>query len=466
MKLTFYGAAKEVTGSQHMLQVNGKNVLLDCGMFQGHRKEAAQKNCELLYDPKEIDNMVLSHAHLDHCGRIPYITKNGFKGNIFCTFATRDLSQLMLADSAHIQEMDEEYFQKQQRRGKAHPIENCMLYNTDDAKDAMQYFMGLNYLRPFQVTPNIKATFYDAGHILGSALTLYELSEKNKHTRFLFTGDLGRKGLPILRDPDQIPEADYLMIESTYGNRKHDEIGNVQEQLIEVITRTVERKGKIIIPAFAMERTQELVYQLHRLVQNKSIPKLDIYVDSPLAGNVTEIFQMHPECYDQEIYDEFLKNRINPFGFGDLTYTRSTDESKALNDLNGPFIIISAAGMCEAGRIRHHLANNIEDPRNTILVVGFMAKHTLGRKIVELEPEVKIFDTMYKLRAEVVVLNAFSAHADKDELFNYVKNIKGLKKVFLVHGEEENSVPFAEKIQSELGIEVVIPGLGESAELE
>lgn len=465
MKLTFYGAAKEVTGTQHMIEANGKHVLLDCGLFQGHRKKAAAKNCELLYDPKEIDSMVLSHAHLDHCGRIPYIVKNGFDANIYCTFATRDLAQAMLMDSAHIQEMDEAYMKKKQSQGQAKPIPDCFLYNTEDAENSMQYFMGVNYLRPFKVTEDIEAKFCDAGHILGSAIATYDITDGNKKKRLCFTGDLGRKGLPILRDPDQVDEADYLVIESTYGNRMHDNIENVEQQLVEAVTRTVERKGKIIIPAFALERTQELIYHFHKLVVEKKIPKMDMYVDSPLATNVTEIFQMHPECYDKEIYDEFIHNRINPFGFGDLKYTRSTEESKQLNTFEGPFVVISAAGMCEAGRIRHHLKNNIEDPNNTILIVGYMAQHTLGRKIVEREPEVKIFDKMYKLNAEVIVLNAFSAHADKEELFTYVKNIKGLKKVFLVHGEEENSVPFGERIQSELGIEVVIPDLGESVDL-
>lgn len=465
MELGFYGAAREVTGSNHMITTKDSRILLDCGLFQGHRRKAMHKNCDLLYDPSTVDGLVLSHAHLDHVGRIPYLINNGFDKNVFCTFATRDLAKVMLEDSAHIQELDEKYFRKKQQQGTANPLKTCLLYTMEQAEQSMQYFSGVNYLKPFQVTPNITATFYDAGHILGSCITLLEVEEDGKKTKIAFSGDLGRKGLPILRDPDQIAEADYLIIESTYGDREHEDVENIETQFEEVIMRTVERKGKIIIPAFALERTQEVVYHLHRLVEQKKIPKLKIFVDSPLAGNVTEIFQLHPECYDQDIYDEFLKNRINPFGFSDLTYTRSTDESKALNQFKGSCVIISAAGMCEAGRIRHHLKNNIENPNNTVLVVGYMAQHTLGRKIVEREPEIKIFDQMYKLNCEVSILNAFSGHADKHGLFNFVKNMKGLKKVFLVHGEETQQDAFAKRIHDELKLPVAVPELGETIQI-
>lgn len=465
MKVTFYGAAREVTGTQHMLNVGDKNILLDCGLFQGHRQKSRQKNCELLYDPKDIDHMVLSHAHLDHSGRIPYIVKNGFEGDIYCTFATRDLSKAMLEDSAHIQELDEKYFEKKRQEGTADPIADCMLYNTQDAQDAMRYFFGVNYLKPFHVTDNVKATFYDAGHILGSCITKYEINDNGTPKKLIFTGDLGRKGLPILRDPDQIEEADYLITESTYGDREHDDIENVEQEFQDIIMRTYDRGGKIIIPAFALERTQEVIYHIHKLVEEKKIPKLPIFVDSPLATNVTSIFQLHPECYDHNIYEEFIKNRLNPFGFGDLNYTQSVEESKRLNDFNKPCIIISAAGMCEAGRIRHHLANNIEDPKNTVMIVGFMAQHTLGRKLVDREPEIKIFDQMYQLNAEVAVVNAFSGHAGRSDLLEYAKNIKGLKKICLVHGEESQMEAYAKLLEKEIGIEVVMPELGQSVEM-
>jgi len=444
MKLTSFGAAREVTGSRHLLEVNGKRIFLDFGMFQGHRKESDVKNRNLPFDASKIDAVILSHAHIDHSGGLPLLVKNGFRGPIYSTFATRDLCNYMLMDSAYIQEKDAEYMKLKmaKKKGAQAPMEP--LYTVDDAQKCLGQFYGVGYERAFVVTEGVVCSFYDAGHILGSSqihLVIYE-KETNKRYTFAFTGDLGRKNLPILRDPQVLPPTDYLMIESTYGNRFHESILDAGQHLQDTINRTVKRGGKIIIPAFSVERTQELVYHLNLLWQKKLIPDMPIYVDSPLSANVTEVFMNHPECFDAETFKEFVVNRKNPFGFGKLQYTHSVDESKALNNYNGPCIIISASGMCENGRILHHLKNNIEDPRNTIMIVGFMAKDTLGRKIEDKQPIVNIFGEPHHVRAEVVVMDAFSGHADRSDLLDYLSQIKGLKKIFLVHGEAEQQAAF------------------------
>lgn len=466
MKLQFSGAAGgEVTGSSHLIHVGDKKVLLDCGLYQGKRLEAFEKNRDFLFEPEEITDLILSHAHIDHSGNIPTLVRRGFNGNIFTTFATRDLCQIMLADSAHIQELDTDYLLRKKKQGKIDPVTPIeALYTYEDVVQAIHHFIALDFHKEFHVNEHVKASFHVAGHILGSAITRLEITEGKKTFKIGFTGDLGRKGLPILRDPDQIEDIDYLIIESTYGNRTHEDITSARNHLEKVINKTVERDGKIIIPAFALERTQELIYHLHALRNENRIPKMDIFVDSPLAVNATTVFRMHPECYDKETRAEF-KNHSDPFGFEDLQYITSMEDSKALNFRKEPCIIISAAGMCEAGRIRHHLRNNIEDPRNTILVVGYMAQNTLGRKIANREPKIKIFDQMLNLKSEVCIMNAFSAHADKNDLFNYVKGCGNLKKVFLVHGEEDQQKPFAERIRKELGLSVQIPERGEEIEL-
>jgi metallo-beta-lactamase family protein len=444
MKLTSFGAAREVTGSRHLLEVNGKKILLDFGMFQGHRKEAAEKNHNFPLNASEIDAVILSHAHIDHSGGLPLLVKNGYRGPIYSTFATRDLCNYMLLDSAYIQEKDAEYMKiKMAKKGsKIAPVEP--LYTVEDAQRCLTQFYGVGYERAFVVTDGVVCSLYDAGHILGSSqihLVIYE-KETNQRFTFAFTGDLGRKNLPILRDPQVLPETNYLMIESTYGNRFHESILDAGKHLEETIKRTVQRGGKILIPAFSVERTQEIVYHLNLLWQQKRIPDLPIFVDSPLSANVTEVFMNHPECFDAETFNEFVKNRKNPFGFGKLQYTHTVEESKALNSYKAPCIIISASGMCENGRILHHLRNNIEDPKNTIMIVGFMAQGTLGRKIEDKMPIVNIFGEPKHVRAEVVVMDAFSGHADRSDLLDYISRIKGLKKIFLVHGEAEQQAAF------------------------
>jgi metallo-beta-lactamase family protein len=458
MKLRFMGAVRTVTGSMHMLTVNGSNVLLDCGLFQGRRQEAFERNRNLPFDIGDVDALILSHAHIDHSGNIPSLFRSGFRGDIYATFATRDLCAAMLPDSAHIQEQDVAYVNKKRGRKGLPPVEP--LYSRQDATDSLQCFVGVGYDRTFAVVPGVRATFRDAGHILGSAVTVLDIEENGRQCRLAFSGDLGRKNVPILRDPSPIHDVDYLIIESTYGNRQHETPEEAQAALRRVVTETYRRGGKVIIPAFSVGRTQEIVYNLHRLTKARKIPQLPIFVDSPLSVNVTEIFRLHPECYDEETA-QFIQNdrHADPFGFKRMRYIRDVDASKELQFLKESAVIISASGMCEAGRILHHLKNNIEDSRNTVLIVGWQAPHTLGRKLVERWEKVRIFGEEYQLKAEVEVTGGYSAHADRGELLDYVRELNNgrLKQVFVVHGEEEASLALADGFR-ELGVpDVMVP---------
>lgn len=447
MQLTSYGAALEVTGSQHLLEVNGKKILLDCGLFQGRRKEAFDKNASFSFDAKDIDLMVLSHAHIDHSGNIPQLTKQGFRGVVYCTEATQSLCNVMLLDSAYIQESDARYMKKKHSDTAIDPIEP--LYTIDDAKESLKHFKGFPYNEKIELTDGVTLTFREAGHVLGAAIVVLDIFDKsdNKQKRLVFTGDLGRSNLPIIRDPYQIEKTDYLLIESTYGNRSHEPIEESIPALARVVNRTIKRGGKIIIPAFALERSQELLYSLHLLIHEKKIPdNLSIFLDSPLANAITEIFKKHIELYDEDIKKVF-NTSTNPFTMRQLKQIIDVEESKKLNQFLGPCIIISASGMCEAGRIRHHLKNNIEDHKNTIVTVGYMAENTLGRRIVDGDKQIKLFDRMYDLNAEVVVMESFSAHAGMYDLDAFVKPINGLKKIMLVHGEKDQMEPFAERIK-------------------
>jgi metallo-beta-lactamase family protein len=459
MKIKFLGGTKSVTGSMHILESEGKKVLIDCGLFQGRREETNQRNKSLPFEPQTIERMVLSHAHLDHSGNIPTLVKNGYRNTIYSTFATRDLCLLMLRDSANLQEKDAEYLNRRNEKKGVQII--SPLYTIEEAEKSLEQFKGIAYNRFFYITPNIRVTFYDAGHILGSALSFFEVFENGKKTRILYAVDLGRKKMPILKDPVQVKNIDYLILESTYGSRLHDDFSTTAERLAQTVNRTYQRGGKIIVPAFALERTQEIIYCLYLLEKEGRVPKLPVYVDSPLAVNVTEVFKLHPECFDKET-KMILEKEEDPFGLKGITYITDVEESKNLNRLDESCMIISGSGMCEGGRILHHLKNNIEDPKNTILVVGYMAENTLGRKIVEKYPVVKIFGEEYKLESEVVVLNSFSAHADKNELLKYVEQArKNLKGVFLVHGEEKESQALKESIESVGVHNVRIPDRGE-----
>ncbi len=464
MKIKFAGAAGETTGSRHLITFNGKKILLDCGMFQGHRKEEKDKNENLLFDPAELDAVILSHAHIDHSGILPLLAKRGYKGPIYCTHATRDLSNYMLSDSAYIQEREIEWLKKKNKSS----VMPEPLYTLDDAEEILKRFYAVNYEQTFIVENGVVASFYDAGHILGSALIhmIFYDKEKKKHLRLCFTGDLGRRGLPILRDPQPIPPTDVLITETTYGNRLHAALQTIEEDLATIVNQVCREGGNLIIPSFALERAQEVVYYLNLLRKKDKIPPIPIYVDSPLAGNVTEVFRGHMECFDKETMTEFIEHGDNPFGFGELKYTRSVEESKALNGKQGPLVIISASGMCEHGRILHHLKNNIEDPKNVVLIVGYQAENTLGRKLVEGEKIVNIFGDPYKVKAHIYVMDAFSAHADRSDLLDYIGRIKELKKIFLVHGEEKQLNAFSEALNQNNYQDVVIPKLGEEFEID
>jgi len=460
VELEFFGAAREVTGSCHVLRVAGKSVLLDCGLFQGKRKESQEKNLALPVPATEIDAVVLSHAHIDHAGRLPLLAKLGYANTIFATPATRDLSAIMLADSAHIQEKDAEFLARRHR--EALPP----LYALKDAVRAVELMVSQPYHRTFDVLPGIRSTYTDAGHILGSASVALDLTEGSTTKRLVFSGDIGRSGLPIIRDPEPPEGADVVIMESTYGNRDHGPVEGAREMLGRVVRETAARAGRVLIPAFAVGRTQEIIYDLHVLARAGQIPNVPIYIDSPLATDATSVFAMHPETLDQT---EDLVRRVRElFDFSLVHFTRDVEESKRLNTAQGPMIIIAASGMAESGRILHHLANGAGDPRNTILVVGFMAEHTLGRRIVERRPTLRIFGDDVPLRAKVEVLNGYSAHADRTELRSWLHRVKerspALRRVFLVHGEPEAQDALAATFRED-GFDVGCPVPGERVPL-
>jgi metallo-beta-lactamase family protein len=440
MAITFYseGAAREVTGSKHVLDIDGKRYLIDCGAFQGKREESDKKNRALVPDPASIEAVILTHAHFDHCGMLPLLVKRGFTGNVYATPATRDLANLIMMDSARIQSRDAEYLAKQAaKQGKA--FDWKPLYDEQDAIQATAQFVTIAYGRPLPLG-DIKLNFRDAGHILGSATAHLTVKDADGRTlRIGFSGDLGRPDKAIIRDPEAMEAVDYLVLESTYGDRLHERADEAIEKLAAAVRDTAARGGKVIIPAFAVERTQEIIYHLHLLVEAGKIPSIPIWVDSPMAVNATSIFQVHPECYDQETHDAFLKHHKNPFGFNELNFSRTVEQSKALNKLQGPAIIISADGMCEAGRIQHHLIHGISDERNTIMIVGYMAANTLGRRIRDGQKQVRIHGDSFAVKARVEQINAFSAHADYKETWDWLSgmDLSQLKTLFLVHGEDD-----------------------------
>jgi metallo-beta-lactamase family protein len=463
MTLQFLGAAQTVTGSMHLLTANGSRVLLDCGLYQGKRAESFERNRNFPFEASSINAVVLSHAHIDHAGNLPNLVRNGFRGTIFATSATRDLCGVMLYDSAYLQERDAEYVNRQHAKRKEPAIEP--IYTSEDVEQTMAQIVGVRYRQKIEVAEGINITFVDAGHILGSAVTLIEVLENGKTTVLGFSGDLGRKNMPILKDPEHIGDVDIWISESTYGGRVHEPISGMEDRLLGVVQKTIDRGGKVIVPAFSVGKTQELLYVLFTLNDSGRLPAIPIFVDSPLSVNTTEVFKMHPECFDKETLKYILANE-DPFGFGRLKFIKSVDESKKLNDINEPCIIIASSGMCEAGRILHHLANNVMNPRNTVLVVGFMAEHTLGRRIVERQPELKIFGDMYQLKSEVAILNAFSAHAGQDELAGYVQTMSKtrLKNIFLVHGELTQAQELSKKISAAGYGNIAIPVRGDTVE--
>ncbi|MCX7838823.1 MAG: MBL fold metallo-hydrolase [Anaerolineae bacterium] len=463
MKITFHGAALTTTGSMHLIETDHHRILLDCGLYQGKRAEAFARNANPPFDSTSISHVILSHAHIDHAGNVPTLVKRGYAGEIHCTTATRDLATLMLRDSAHIQEQDAAYLnQKTSRRGLP-PVEP--LYTTSDVEVALRHFVGYAYDKWFDLDSVGRAILYDAGHILGSAITVLELEEGARTYRIGFSGDLGRTHAPILRDPATITNIDYLIIESTYGDREHPSFEQAADELARLVRATIERGGKVIIPAFAVGRTQELLYFLHQHIKAGDIPRVPIFVDSPLAIDATDVFRLHLECFDDETH-ELLLDHQDPFGFGELEYTRTVEQSRALNELKTPAIIIAASGMCEAGRILHHLKHNIEDARNTILFVGYQAENTLGRRLVDGIKRVKIFGDEFTVRAQVVMLEGFSAHADRRELLAWVAATRAsLRGVFVVHGDAARTQALADALRTLGDFAVTIPTPGQTVEL-
>jgi metallo-beta-lactamase family protein len=446
MKITFDGAAQTVTGSQHLIEVNGKRLLLECGLYQGRRQESYDRNQNFPFDPAEIDAAILSHAHIDHSGNLPNLVKCGYTGPIYATPATAHLANIMLMDSAHIQEEDIKYLNRKRSRRDEPPLEP--IYTMEDASHVAQSFRSTHYGEPFEPVPGVQAQFVEAGHILGSAAVVLDIEENHHKQRLWFSGDIGRRSLPLLRDPVLPEGADAMIMECTYGDRPHDDPQKAYDELCQAVGRTLERNGKVIIPAFAVGRTQELVYDLHQMMDKGEVPSAPVYVDSPLAVNVSDIFRKHPECFDQQTRDFIAHDRHKAaLGFDRLTYVRTVEESKALNDRRDPMVIISASGMAEVGRILHHLKNNIENARNTILIVSWQAPYTLGRRLAEREKQVKIFGQIYERRAEVVTIGGLSSHAGQGFLMEYAQAVKGsVKQIFLVHGEQRAADALREKL--------------------
>ena len=521
MHITFYGAVREVTGSMHLLSTDQDRILLDCGMFQGRRKTAAEKNRVLPFDPGILTNMVLSHAHIDHSGRIPLITRNGFKGRIYCTRATADACGYLLLDSAHIQESDAEYLNyktvrsalSQMRPGEvgktskrdlqdikkllkknkhglnAEVINDYIkrfhlegvepLYTIADADQALKAFEGIPYRSPVTIGKNITCTLFEAGHILGSAIAMIRYSGNGNSRTVCFSGDIGRYDKPILRDPasqfdDLGSDVDLMIMESTYGNRDHEPVIDLRPRLKQVLNETFDQGGTVLIPSFAYGRTQELLYVIHELYDAGEVPAMPVYVDSPLATNITRVFGDHPEVYDKETHENFLQQGKNPFSFRQVQFTESVEASMALMREETPHIVISASGMCEAGRILHHLRYKIHNPKNTILIVGYMANHTLGRRILDQgtayeasgragdPPIVKILNKEYPLKARVVKIGGFSAHGDRNEMLRFLKKSNlNVKKIAVVHGEEDQSLAFADHLRTE-GFDAMVPRVGET----
>ena len=522
MNITFYGAVREVTGSMHLLTTEHDRILLDCGMFQGRRKETREKNTVIPFDPRILTNVVLSHAHIDHSGRLPLLTKHDFSGRIICTRATAAVCEYLLLDSAHIQESDADYLNYKTVRSALQTMETSMpakkgskkgtdrlktvlkkngrkpdvetvnelinryhlegvnpLYTVEDAQEALSFFDGYPYRHPVSIGQEMTCTLYDAGHILGSAISLIRARDNGRNFTIGFTGDMGRFDKPIIKDPtlnfdEQDREVDLLIMESTYGDRLHEPVVDLKPRLKQVLVDTYDRGGTILIPSFAFGRTQELLYVLHELYNANEVPRFPVYVDSPLATKITRVFAEHPEVYDQETHQAFLQQGENPFQFDQVNFVGSVQESMALNRDETPHIVVSASGMCEAGRILHHLRYKIHNSKNTILIVGYMAQHTLGRRILEQgeeyeksgrkgkAPLLRFMNKEYPLKAQVVKLGGFSAHADKDEMRRFLKesNLK-VKRIALVHGEEDQTLAFADDLRNN-GFAVVVPKKGET----
>ncbi len=465
MKLSFHGAAQTVTGSRHLLSVNGQRLLLDCGLFQGRRSETYARNLEFDFDPTGVHAVVLSHAHLDHCGNLPNLVRRGFVGPIHTTAATAHITDLLLRDAAHIQESDAAYLNKKpQRHGQPAVVP---LYTVADAARAGERFRQQTYLQPFEPVPGAQVTLVDAGHILGSAGVVVDLEEKGRRLRLIFSGDVGRPGMPLLRDP-QLPEgADVLLMECTYGDRNHGSLEEAYATSLDLFRRVAERGGKVIIPAFAVGRTQAIVYALHQMIDRGELPRLPVFVDSPLAADVTDVFRAHADDFDEETRDFLRKDpHGTAFGFDLLRYTRDVEDSKAINDMAGPLIVIAGSGMVESGRVLHHLKHTIQDKRNAILLTSWMAPHTLGRRLLDGETSVRIYGENYDVRAEVVAIHGLSAHAGQDFLLQYAQAVRGsARRIVLVHGEAGPAAALTERLHQNGFDDVRYPAMGDEMDL-
>ena len=464
MRINFHGAAHTVTGSQHLIEVNGSKLLLDCGLYQGRRVDTYARNLNFRYSPRSIDAVILSHAHIDHAGNLPNLVKQGYEKSIFATHATVDLASLMIRDSGRIQESDAEFVNKKRARRGEDPIDP--LYTEQDAEEVAGMFKGVNYGEAFQPIPGVIARFYEAGHILGSAGVSLEIEEKGKKIRLWFSGDIGRYQLPLLRDPVLPEVADYMIMESTYGDKSHSNPEIAYNEFRNVVKLTVERGGKVIVPAFAVGRTQELVYNLNQMMQDGDVPKVPVYVDSPLAVNATQVFKNHLECFDEETAQFVREARHPALDFKMLTYVRSVEESKALNERKEPMVIISASGMAETGRIVHHIRNNIENPKNTICIVSWQAPNTMGRRLADREPQVNIFGEVYTRKCDVATIGGLSGHAGQDLLVKYAMGVKdSVKQIFLVHGEEKQAMTLKGLLHEQNLSQVHYPELHESVDV-
>ena len=464
MKVHFLGATRTTTGSMYLFELNGKRLLLECGLFQGHREETTRRNCNFPFDPRQIDAVVLSHAHIDHAGNLPNLVKQGYAGPIHCTTATQDLCGIMLIDSAHIQEQDALFVSKWRAKKHQPPVEP--LYHIADAEKAVKQLTGHDYETTFSPVDGVNVTFRDAGHILGSAQVILDLQDQGRKFRWLFSGDVGRGGDELLRDPISVEDVDYLQIESTYGNREHTDRTDADATVGRLVGETLAQHGKVIIPAFSVGRTQQIVYVLHELTCADKLPRVPIFVDSPLSTKASDVYERHRESLRPDLSAAMCDSN-SPFGMGNLTYISDAEESKKLNDRHEPTIIISASGMCEAGRIRHHLKNNIGDKRNLILFIGYCAEGTLGNQITNGKSPVNIFGEPYPVRARIVSMDTYSGHADKNELKSYVEKMSGtFKKIFCIHGEEDSCLAHAETLRAmKPKAEVLVPEYQQVAEI-
>jgi len=466
IKLKFLGAAQNVTGSRHLLEANGTKILVDCGLYQERQFRA--RNWEpFTCSPESLDAVLLTHAHLDHCGLLPKLVKDGFKGRIYCTAATAEIVQIILLDSAHLQEEDAKYKLKRHKREKRkapHPVEP--LYTTADAEACFPQFSNVKYGQPVEIGPGFEATFCDAGHVLGSSIIRVKVSHDGQDRIVIFSGDIGRPDRPIVQDPSIVEQADYVLVESTYGDRVHEGPEDTKKLIAEVINSTKQAGGNIIVPSFALERSQELLYYINELLLEKAIPQMPVFLDSPMASRITKVFKKHIELYDEEM-TEFVKRHKSPFEFQGLKMAGTSDESKAINHLRGSVMIIAGSGMCTGGRVKHHLVNNITKPENTVMFVGYQAVGTLGRRIVNGEKEVRILGQEYPVIARIARINGFSAHADKEELFEWLSELKSPpRKLFVVHGESKSANEFGDYIREKTGWDVAVPAYQDEAVLD